>query len=58
MVMTVISNDEIRLMLYRGSFSLPPGSMIHLQVWIYFTMAAVILVLRASLRLSPTEEKT
>lgn len=36
MVMTVISNDEIRLMLYCSSFSLPPGLMIHLQIWIYF----------------------
>lgn len=57
MVMTAISNNEIRLMLYCGSFSLPLGLMIHLQVWIYFTMTAVILVLWHCPYLSPTEGK-
>lgn len=56
MVMTVISNDEI--MLYCSSFSLPLGLMIRLQVWIYFTMTAVISVLWDCPCLSQKEEKT
>lgn len=55
--MTVISNDGIRLMLYCSSFSLPLGLMIHLQVWIYFTMTVVILVLWDCPCLSPPEKK-
>ncbi len=57
MVMTAISNNEIRLMLYRSSFSLPLGLMTHLQVRIYFTMTAVILVLWDCPYLSPAEGK-
>lgn len=45
MVMTTISNDEIRLILCCSSFSLPLGLIIDLQVRIYFTMAAVISLL-------------
>lgn len=55
--MTVISNNEIRLMLYCSSFSQPLGLMIHLQVGIYFTMTAVILLLWGRPCLSPAEEK-
>lgn len=54
MVMAVISNDEIWLMLYSSSFSLPIVLMIHLQVWVYFFYGRCNLVF---IRLS-TEEKT